>query len=257
LRAGDHYVVCMTRRWLRVAHRGASGTAPEHTRPAFERALAAGVDMIELDVQLSRDGELVVIHDSQLERTTNGHGAVRDHEAAALKALDAGSWFDARFAGEPLLTLDDVLVLVGARARLNVELKAPAADWQVLAARLLRTLHAHGALETTVVSGFAPEALAAVRAQGAPLALALLWQDADFTAAWRWAETLPVRALHPYWALASAALVAEAHRRGLQVLAWTVNDTAVMRDLVAAGIDGIMSDFPERFASVAPAGSAA
>jgi len=235
---------------LRIAHRGASGSAPEHTRPAFERALELGVDMIELDVQLSRDGELIVIHDLDLERTTSGHGCVRAHDLAHLTSLDAGSWFGSRFAGQRLLSLEDVVGIIGARARLNVEVKAPAADWGRLAPQLTAMLRLHGLLESTVISSFETGALAAVRAEAADARIGLLWQNADFVDAWRWTSGLRATSLHPHWMLVSPELVSTAHGHGLQVLVWTVNDPAVMQRLVGLGVDGIMSDFPERFAEV-------
>jgi glycerophosphoryl diester phosphodiesterase len=236
---------------LRIAHRGACGAAPEHTRPAFERAVAIGVDLIELDVQLSRDGELVVIHDHDLQRTTTGSGAVREHDFDAIVELDAGSWFAPRFAGERVLNLDQVIQLVGGRARLNVEVKAVEADWQELAARLVALLRARELLDVTVLSSFEPGALQAVRQQAKVAPLGLLWSRGDLADAWRLASDLHAVSIHPHWALVSTDLVEEAHRRGLQVLTWTVNDVGVMRDLLRHGVDGIMSDFPERFAEIA------
>jgi len=240
----------MTTQWLRIAHRGASGSAPEHTRPAFERALNAGADMIELDVQLSRDGELMVMHDLDLQRTTSTRGAVRDYDLAELKKLDAGSWFDQHFCGEPILTLDEVLTLVAGRARLNVEVKAPATDWPAIAPRLVKVLREYAALESTVISCFDAPALEAVRAQSDDARLGLLWQHTDFTDAWPWLREFHAVSIHPFWMLASSDVIHRAHALGVQVLTWTVNDIAAMRSLVRLGVDGIMSDFPERFADV-------
>jgi glycerophosphoryl diester phosphodiesterase len=240
----------MSAPWWRIAHRGASGSAPEHTRPAFERALALGVDMIELDVQCTRDGELVVIHDRDLDRTTSGHGPVRACELATLRVLDAGRWFAPRFAGERILTLAEVLELVGTRARLNVEIKAPAQDWERAAVRLLDDLRQAAALEKTVISCFDVWALACCRWLSPDARLGLLWQGPSLEGAWPAARTLRAWSIHPHWALASADMIATAHAVGLRVLAWTVNDVQVMRDLIARGVDGIISDFPERFAAV-------
>jgi hypothetical protein len=150
----------MGREWLRIAHRGASGSLPEHTRPAFERALDLGVDMIELDVQLSRDGVLVVLHDLDLQRTTGVAGAVRTRSFAEIKTLDAGGWYGAQFSGQPVLSLDEVIDIVGTRARLNVEVKAPVIDWPVLATTLTGTLRRRGLLDASVISCFGPAALA-------------------------------------------------------------------------------------------------
>jgi glycerophosphoryl diester phosphodiesterase len=250
------YLTAMGGQWLRVAHRGASGSAPEHTRTAFERALDFGVDMIELDVQLSRDHELVVIHDLDLARTTTGNGLVRQHDFAALKDLDAGLWFGARFAGQRLLSLEEVIAIVGTRARLNVEVKAPAPDWPVLAPRLIALLRACGRLDSTILSCFEPGALVALRACAADAPLGLLWQRPDFSEAWQWSSQLRAVSLHPHWSLISADLLRAARRRGLQVLTWTVNDVEVMGQLVRLGVDGIISDFPERFRDISERTSA-
>lgn len=243
--------------WLRIAHRGASGTAPEHTRAAFVRALKLGADMIELDVQLTRDEQLVVLHDQDLARTTNGCGAVRDHTLAEIKALDAGSWFGAQFAGETVLSLPEVLALVGTAARLNVEVKAPRGDWLLLAPLLIGTLGRHQALDSTIISCFEPEALSVIRARSDRARLGLLWEHTDFDDAWRWAEQLHAASIHPLWLLISSDLVRAAHVRHLDVLTWTVNDLAIMQALVGHGVDGIISDFPERLrAAQAASGTA-
>ena len=243
----------MSYRWLRIAHRGASGSAPEHTRAAFERALALGVDMIELDVQLSRDGELVVMHDLDLGRTTSGHGPVRAYEFAALKALDAGAWFAAEFAGERVLSLEEVVRLVGGRARLNTEMKAAAADWEELARGLVTLLRRREVLNSTVTSCFEREALEMVRRYAPDARLGVLWRNADFSDAWRWARALGAVSVHPHWTLISESVVRTARARGLQVLAWTVNEAETMRQLIQIGVDGIVSDFPERFPVVGDA----
>ncbi|MCY4114108.1 MAG: glycerophosphodiester phosphodiesterase family protein [Chloroflexi bacterium] len=108
---------------LVIAHRGDTVAAPENTLPAFAAAIEAGADGIELDVHPSRDGALVVHHDYYLDRTTDGAGLVGDYTLAELQALDAGSWFDEKFAGERIPTLEDVLGLAGGRVRLEIELK--------------------------------------------------------------------------------------------------------------------------------------
>src|SRR5262245_24640882 len=109
--------------FMAIAHRGASSYAPENTFSAFELALSLGACELELDVQETADGELVVIHDDTVERTTNGTGAVTGHTLAVLQGLDAGAWFDRRFAGERIPTLDRMLERYSSRARLHIELK--------------------------------------------------------------------------------------------------------------------------------------
>jgi glycerophosphoryl diester phosphodiesterase len=232
--------------FLVIGHRGAAGLAPEHTRPSFERALEIGVDMIELDVQLSRDGYLVVIHDRDLKRTTGETGAVRERTLDELKGLDTGSWFAQEFRGEPLLTLDQVFELVAKRACLNVEIKSPRPDWEATADALASLLEKLGRVEDTVVSSFEMGALASLRRRLPRAAIGVLWQGLDPAPAWTWATELQAVSVHPFTSAVNDEMVSFAHQRGLRVHAWTVNDEAEMERLAAAGIDGIISDFPDR-----------
>ncbi len=232
--------------YQRIAHRGAAGTRPELTEPAFVRALELGVDMIELDVQLTRDGELVVLHDRQLGRTVSGSGAVREQTLAMLQALDAGSWFDARWAGARVPALAEVLALTAGRAALNVEIKSPAPDWEATAAALLTLLERAGRLDETIISSFDHGALAAVRARSRAARLGVLWHTADLEGMWAAAAQFEAVAVHPLWGLVDADIIAAARRRGLAVNVWTVNDSDAIAELVRAGVDGIISDFPER-----------
>jgi glycerophosphoryl diester phosphodiesterase len=211
--------------------------------------------MIELDVQLSRDDELVVMHDLRLERTTTGQGLVREHDLSDLRRFDAGSWFSQELAGERVLSLSELIVLVAGRARLNVEIKSAPADWDVLARRLVLCLRAEGQLESTVISCFEPRALQAVRAQAAEAQLGLLWEDDDCTEAWRWTDELRAVSIHPFWKLATHEFTRTAHAHRLRTLVWTVNDVRTMRKLLRRQVDGIISDFPERFCYVDHSGA--
>ena len=231
---------------LRIAHRGASGTTPELTRAAFLRALELGVDMIELDVQLTKDGYLVVIHDHDLKRTTGDSGRVRERTLAEIKQLDAGSWFDPRFKGESILSLEEVIEVVGRRAMLNVEIKSPPGDWSSTALKTVAVLTHAGLLGTTVISSFEMQALQKVRELSPAARLGVLWHQPDFDDAWTWARELAAWSFHPWSKVLAEDGVAEAHRRGLRVLTWTVNDPEEIEQMVGFGVDGIISDFPER-----------
>jgi glycerophosphoryl diester phosphodiesterase len=158
---------------LVVGHRGAPAVAPENTRASFEAALAMGVDAIELDVHLSLDGHLVVIHDANLARTTNGKGLVHEHNLAELMVLDAGSWFNPAFVGERIPTFEEILVRIGRRVPLQVEIKG-ATDGVVEAT--IAALRAHGLLEQAMITSFHLDRLPLVRAL-APAAQigALVW----------------------------------------------------------------------------------
>lgn len=235
---------------LRIAHRGAAGTRPELTRPAFERALELGVDMIELDVQLTSDGELVVLHDRALGRTVAGSGPVRACTLAELQRLDAGVWFAPTWAGAQVPSLDEVLALTAGRAELNVEIKSPAPDWDATAAALLDLLERHGRLGRTIISSFERGALDAVRQRSAAARLGVLWHTAELEPMWAAAAALAAVAVHPHWALVDAEVVTQARAAGRQVIVWTVNDPDAIAALAGLGVDGIISDFPERLAAL-------
>ena len=228
---------------LVIAHRGASGTCPENTLAAFRRAAAMGAHMIELDVQLTADRAVVVMHDWTLERTTDGRGAVGDHRLAELERLDAGRWFGAAFRGERVPTLADVLQAVA--IPVNVELK-PRGDDE-LEACALAVVEAANAVGRVVFSSFAPDALVRVRTRSADAALAVLWEDPDTTQGLHLAERVHARALHLRKDAVTLAAVDAARARGLAVRAWTVNERADFDRVRRAGVDGVFTDYPERF----------
>ncbi|MCL6609799.1 MAG: glycerophosphoryl diester phosphodiesterase, partial [Geminicoccaceae bacterium] len=181
-----------------IAHRGASSRAPENTLAAFRSAREAGAAMVELDARLARDGVLVVIHDSTLDRTTDGHGRVIETDSAEIRRLDAGSWFDPRFRGERVPTLEEALALL-ARLGLavNVELKADPGEERrtgAEAARLVeRVWPADG--PPVLISSFEEDALAAARREAPELPRGLLRERAGPD--WREAmERLACTTLH-------------------------------------------------------------
>ncbi len=146
---------------LVVGHRGAPSRAPENTLASFEAALALGVDAIELDVHLSRDKHLVVIHDQNLTRTTNGQGLVHELSLAELTALDAGSWFAPAFAGERIPTFEEVLTRIGPHVPLQVEIKGRT---EGVTEATIAALRAHGLFDTAMLTSFHLDLLPRVRA---------------------------------------------------------------------------------------------
>jgi glycerophosphoryl diester phosphodiesterase len=160
--------------------------------------------------------------------------------------MDAGSWFDSAYAGERVLSLDEVFALTRGRVALNVEIKSPQSDWLATAKILAHRLENSERLRTTVVSCFDMQALYALRSESSAARLGVLWKDPDLKDAWRHAAQLQAVSLHPHWLLADAATIQAAHDRGLSVLGWTVNEPRDIERLKRVGVDGIMSDFPER-----------
>jgi glycerophosphoryl diester phosphodiesterase len=241
--------------FLGIAHRGASGRAPENTHAAFAAALALGAEAIELDVQLSADGELVVIHDETLERTTDGQGAVGDRSVAELARLDAGAWFAPEYRGERIPRLADVLAQVRDRVTLNVEIKS-ARDLGVIEAKLAALIAAERAAEWVVFSSFYPEAVRTLRALAPWARLGVLCDEDPRRHGFAVAGEIAAELVIPGRAWVDARVVEEAHVRGYDVWVWTVNEPGEMRRLIALGVDAIFSDFPERFAELTRLSSA-
>ncbi|MEW6273269.1 MAG: glycerophosphodiester phosphodiesterase family protein [Thermodesulfobacteriota bacterium] len=239
--------------FVRIAHRGASGECPENTLVAFRRALEQGAMMIECDLQLTADGHVVVFHDWTLERTTNGSGVVCELALEAIRRLDAGSWRDRRFAGEPVPTLGETLDLVLPAAALNLELKSRGTrdDARRLARAAVAAVAERGALDRVVFSSFDPVCVEAARAESDDARIGILWDDPPFDRAWQLAAASGAVALHPRASTVTPDLIRAAHERRLAVYVWTVNAPADMLRLARAGADGLMSDHPERLRDVA------
>jgi len=229
---------------LAIAHRGASGYAPENTFAAFRRATALGAGFIETDLQLSRDARLVAIHDATVNRTTNGQGAVHDMTLAELRRLDAGSWFGSEFAGERIPTIEEILEFANKHdVVFYLEMK-PSGSWGGEHA-LISALRESGEIARTVVISFDPAILAGVRKIEPTLMTGLLFEG-HIPNPLDKAIEIGARQLAVRGDLVTPRLLKEARGRDLQVVCWTVNHPGHMRLLVQAGVDGIISDYPDR-----------
>jgi glycerophosphoryl diester phosphodiesterase len=235
---------------LIIAHRGASGEFPENTLAAFAAAIEAGAQMWELDVQLTADGVAVVIHDETVDRTTDGRSKVASMSLAEIQRLDAGRKFGAAFAGARVPTLQEVLTLANGRCALNVELKGAGVEREVC-----RLLRAHGAMADTIVSSFDWDSLAAAREIEPALGLGVL-ADKRTDAMLEVALRLRAVSVNPRYDMVRPAMVERAHAAGLKVLVWTIDKAARMRQMIAMGVDGIMTNYPARLAALLKAGTA-
>jgi len=233
----------MRKPWI-IAHRGASAHAPENTMEAFQRAVELGAPFIETDLQLTRDARFVAIHDSVLQRTTNGRGAVHEHTLAELRELDAGLWFDRRFGGQRIPTLEEVLAFgrehgVG----FYLEIKFDAA-WG-MAPALLSVLRYAEATSRVIVISFDQATLRSLRELDASIVMGLLSgrADGDLVKA---GLDIGARQICPRHDAVTQELVDRAHAANLHVATWTVNEVPDMRRVITAGVDSVMTDIPDR-----------
>ena len=237
---------------LNIGHRGASGRFPENTLSSFRAAIEAGAEMCELDVQMTRDGVAVVIHDDTVDRTTDRRGPVAGLTLAELKRLDAGIWFDRKsggdrkFTGERIPTLDEVLAAVKDRCALNIELKAKNSERQVCELmRKYRVLDTSTSTMPSMISSFEWDLLWRAREIEPEIRIGMLAEKKPERLI---AEAIErrVAAINPRFDLATADFCAQAHRSGLKVYVWTVDAPEAMRALAENGVDGIMTNYPER-----------
>jgi len=223
---------------LKIGHRGAMGYAPENTLTSFAKALELGVDGIELDVHVCKSGEVVVIHDARVDRTTNGKGRVIDLTLDELRQLDAGD-------GQRIPTLPEVLDWVNRRAIIDIELKAEGI------ARSVSEVVRHYLQEQEwgkngfMISSFdhhelkrchdlIPEIPFGPLISAKPLDYALL------------AQAMDAEAIMPSFEFLDREFVRDAHQRGLKVFTWTVNRSEDIKKMMGIGVDGIISNYPDR-----------
>ena len=237
-----------------AAHRGGALLWPENSLLAFRGALALGVDMVEADVQLTADGELVVIHDPTLERTTTGSGPVRSARLADLRALRLKG-ADGAATAEPVPTLGELLdALAPTRAGLLLEIKtgSEGARYEGIEAKVLALLRARGLVARTIVMAFEPDTLRRVRELAPSVRTALLIGRGRTQRDRVWPAEAVERArevgaghLGMNHRLLDADVVAAARRAGIMVAAWTVNEEADIRRVVALGVDVVITDRPD------------
>ncbi|GKS11576.1 glycerophosphoryl diester phosphodiesterase [Paenibacillus chitinolyticus] len=227
-----------------IAHRGAKGMSPENTLGAFKLGLEQGCEGIELDVHLSADGELVVIHDHTLDRTTDRQGAIAEKTLAEIKEADAGSWYSEAYKGEKVPTLAEVFDLVPASVMINIEIKAPGNGMEQ---KLADFLSERGRIDNVVTSSFDHKSVRRLKLIEPKAKIGLLYANnlLDPTAYAR-SFDVEVYSLHPHFRAIDAEDVAKAVENGLKVYPYTANEVHDFKELNEKGVSGIITDFPGR-----------
>jgi len=228
------------------AHRGAKKYAPENTIAAFRLAVEQGADAIELDVKLSADDQVMVIHDQTVDRTTNGKGKVNQLTHEELKQLDAGSFFHPRFSSEQIPTLDEVFESVGKKIFINVELTNYTSTGDRLVPLVAEIVKRHNVQNSVMFSSFEPENLRIITKLLPDVPVGLLADVGLKGARNRSAEFLDIspRIIHPYLTDVTPRFMARERERGRRVHVWTVNFEVSLRRLKKLGVDGVFTDDP-------------
>jgi glycerophosphoryl diester phosphodiesterase len=215
------------------------GHCPENTMASFERGLDLGADWIELDVHLSRDEALMVIHDERLERTTNGHGLVREHTLAELKGLDAGN-------GERIPTLNEVLGWAKRRDTVvDIEIKNAPIFYEGIEGKIVAALDESGMTEQVIVISFDHAAVQRVKALDRRVATGVLYSCRPLGGGVNLAREAGADALLPHWVHVTEPDVKRAHQDGLFVAPWATSDPDVLRRLIDCGVDAIATNHPD------------
>lgn len=238
--------------FVRIAHRGSSGSFPENTRVAFEKAIESGVDLIEFDCQLSKDGHVVVFHDERLERTAGVKGLVRGKTLKQLKKVDIGARFKKSFKGERILTLEEVMEVLGESVELNLEIKTWPKGLSGIELKILFILSHYDFLERTVFSSFDYRSLQRLRELAPEARIGILCSAGMKENPFQVARELNAYSLHAEKELMSRHFLERAKQLGLASFVWTVNEVKEMEGFLSLGVDGIISDFPEKFWKVRP-----
>lgn len=231
---------------INCAHRGASGHAPENTLAAFRVAMEMGAHMSELDVQQTADDRLVLLHDDELERTTNGSGLLWQKELAELQKYEAGSWFAPKFAGEPLPTLEEVVALVRGRMQLNIEVKLHGHE-RDLARLVVETIRREKFEAECIVTSFGHQVADEIKKLAPEIRVGYIFGKEEYHEG---VFNGPVEVLSANHYLISPEFMRKARAAGKDVHVWTVNDKPLMHRMLELGVDAIITNFPDRLAEV-------
>ena len=232
------------------AHRGSASTHPENTMIAFLEAERVGADGIELDVQLSKDGEVVVIHDEKLNRTTNGTGYVKDFSLKQLKSLDASYTFFHQKGNATIPTLEEVLKMLSGNAMLlNIELKNGILEYPGLEEKVIQLIEYYNMQNRVILSSFNHNSLVYCYQLAPYIETAPLYRDQLFKP-WIYASAIGAKAIHPNIKVASQQVIVNSIKEGIKVRPYTINNIKKMQELFFIQCSGIFTDYPKEAVAV-------
>lgn len=235
-----------------MAHRGFDDAAPENTIASFRKAYLTGANMIELDVHLSKDGQVVIMHDTTLDRTTNGKGAVKDKTLEELKQLDAGQKYSNVFTGEKIPTLDEVLAFAKDKISVNIEIKSEAVTDNTpkpgtgIEEKVVNLVKKYNMEEYVMVSAFKGKALKRIKTFSPKISTGLLMvSDSFFSSRLDYIGTVKADAIHEFSKFVSAKDMSKSRKYEIVENVWTVNDPHTMAKLIDKGVNGLITDRPD------------
>ena len=228
---------------LLIAHRGASGYAPENTIGAFKKAIEMGAKAIEFDVQVTKDNQVVVIHDFTLERTTTGKGYVMDKTLEEIKSYDAGSWFSNEFKGEKVPTLSEVIDIIPEDVIMNVEIKKAVFEKRNVEEYVVEVLKEKNRINNSIISAFDHFILERIMKKDIIKTGTLLDNAMINTVDYLETRGLKSYSINQAKEFVSEELVKEAHDNELKVYSYTVNDVVTAKLFERMGVDGIFTNY--------------
>ncbi|MFC5603777.1 glycerophosphodiester phosphodiesterase [Sporosarcina koreensis] len=229
---------------LSIAHRGASGLAPENTRAAFQKAVELRADYLEFDVHLSKDGELIIMHDDKIDRTTNGSGYIKDMTLEELKTLDAGGAFGEEFLGEPIMTLNELLEEFYSQIGLLIELKNPK-SYPGMEEKVVSLLMGYDDLSSIIIQSFDVDSMRKIHTILPEIEVAILVHPSESLLSAKKLDELTSFASYINFNVSflSKKMVDNIHERDSKVLVWSKKDKRMVSKAQKVGVDGIISDF--------------
>ncbi|PWA06963.1 glycerophosphodiester phosphodiesterase [Flavobacterium psychrotolerans] len=223
---------------LKIGHRGAKGYAPENTLLSFQKAIDMAVDGIELDVHLSSDGEIIVIHDDTIDRTTNGKGIVNKLSLSELRKFKIEK-------EQTIPTLTEVFNLVNQQCFINIELKGNGTAKPVVALIERYVLNKNWDYRRFLISSFDWNALQEVRLLNSKIPVGVLTQT-NLDLALAFAKFIKAETIHPYFHLLTKENTKQMHDEGISIFSWTINEMEDIQKIKSFNVNGIISDFPDR-----------
>jgi len=235
---------------INYAHRGASGYFPENTMLSFKKALELGATGIETDVQMTSDGALVLIHDEYVNRTTTGLGLVKDFTYTALNNLDAGSWFSIKYKNEKIPTAQELIIFAKENnLLLNLELKNNIISYSGLEEKLINMIYKYEYQNKVILSSFNHYSMVHCKNISKEIKTGLLY-EANLYQPEIYCKTTRADALHPYFHSINKKSIDNSKRLGLLINPFTVDVERDMANLIALGVDGLITNYPDKLNAV-------